>query len=141
MNRKWHAKRAVGTAAVCLVTSGLVTGMAGGANAATKDGVTDYGEFVQWYTPNYTGGCEDDAYGDPVFWDDYLRHCGSGWMGVGQRVANRNAGSYINLDSTYTAVVYTQIWYTGASLSVPPGEGGVYAGVMVDNVESLSWRL
>jgi hypothetical protein len=140
MNGMSRTKRAVGAAAVSLMACGLIAGTAGGAQAATKDGVIQYGEFVQWYLPNYTHGCLDSQYGDYSLWDDYFRSCGQGSGGVGSRVAN-NAMSDWNYDSTYTAVVYTGYGYTGAYGYVRPNTGGNYNSSYTNNVESLSWRL
>jgi hypothetical protein len=140
MNNMSHAKRAVGAAAVSLMAGGLIAGTAGSAHAANKDGVPNTGELVQWYYPNYGGGCEDDYFADYSSWDDYFKDCGYGTAGVGQRVAN-NSMSVCNFDSTYTAILWTGVGYTGAAGAVPPNRCGNLNSSYVNNVESLSWRL
>jgi hypothetical protein len=127
-------------AATLVAGSALVGAGVGSAQAASKDGVIETGEFVQWYFTGYSGGCEDDYYADSNFAGDTFKNCGQGTAGVGATVTN-NTESDFNYDPTYTAVVYTGANFTGASGSVLPHRGGNYNSTFKNNVESLSWRL
>ena len=140
MNRTAFKKLGRIAAATVLATSALAAAGATSAQAASKDGVINTGEFVQWYYTNYNGGCEDDYYGDSTFWNDYFRNCGQGLSGVGQRVAN-NAESDFNYDYSYSADVYTGVSYTGSHGVVLPRRGGNYTSTYKHHVESLRWHL
>jgi hypothetical protein len=140
MNRTSRARRAAVAATVSLIASGLIAGTAGAAHAAERDGILELGEFVQWDSRGYSGGCLDIASGDDSLWNDYFLDCGTGMAGVGQPVWN-NAESGWNFDTVYTVVLYTGLGYTGAYGYVRPYTGGDFGSTYRNNVESLSWRL
>jgi hypothetical protein len=133
-------KRFMSMAAILLATSGLIAGGATASQAASKDGVIQNGEFVQWYFSGYNGGCEDDYYGDSSFYNDYFKNCGQGTSGVGALVAN-NAESDYNYDFSYTAHVCTGVNSTGTCSYVSPRTGGTFNSTFYNRVQSLYWTL
>lgn len=133
-------RKLASAAAIALTVGGMIAGGATGAQAATKDGVIETGEFVQWYFQNYSGGCEDDFYADSNFYNDYFKNCGQGASGVGAVVANNTESDY-NYDYSYTAHVCTGTYYTGSCGTVGPRSGGNYNSTYRNNVESLYWTL
>lgn len=127
-------------AAILLATSGIIVGGATASQAASKDGVINTGEFVQWYFTGYSGGCEDDYSSDVSFWNDYFKNCGQGASGVGSLVRN-NTESDFNYDYSWTAHVCTGTYYTGSCGIVSPRTGGNFNSTFKNNVESLYWTL
>jgi len=129
-----------GVVAVLVATVGLIAGGATASQAASKDGVINTGEFVQWYFSGYSGGCEDDFSGDATFFNDTFKNCGQGASGVGAVVAN-NTESDWNYDPSFTAHVCTGTNSTGTCGFILPNSGGNFSTTYKNNVESLYWTL
>jgi hypothetical protein len=105
-----------------------------------QDGACDLyadgtGELCLWFFADFSGSYADYYTNESDLRDNTFLTPGPG---LGQTVAN-NAESGWNRDLIFTAVVWTDPFFTGVSGTVAPGAWGNFNSTFKNNVESISW--
>src|SRR3954453_258863 len=118
---------------VLLLATGLSIGLNGPAQAASRDGVCDVGEFCYYYNSNNAGSVSDH----PASVADYGASQPSCYefksAGAGQGLCVKNNAASVYNRTSYTVRVYFNVNYGGISQSIAPGAKANLVAVKNEN--------